>query len=289
MINDSTHRNPINIVAPARDTKSITFEIVEGRNLLPKDNNALLINSALARQDPLFRVGRSIMLRIGTRAESWIIVGLARQPLAGAAAYANFDHLSERAGLVGLTKNVRVITTSKDPASIMEIKAVVERNLSSSGIRSSGSVSMAERRRVIDEHNSVIYAFLIVMALLIVVVGGLGLMTVMSISVLERRREIGVMRAIGATGNRVMMMILVEGGFIGILSWIVAVPLATLISNALGNLAASRILRTHLEFAADPLGIILWLLIVLLFGAAASFLPAWNASRNTVRELIEYE
>jgi putative ABC transport system permease protein len=287
--NDGLHRNPIPLVAPALGTKTIFFHIVEGRGLLPEDRNALVINNALARQDPMFRVGNDVTLRIGARTENWSIVGLARQPLAGAAAYANFSILSEVADLAGRTKNLRLITTSKDTASILETRRTLEKNLSAAGIRSAASMSMAERRRVIDEHNSVIYAFLIIMAMLIVVVGGLGLMTVMSINVMERRREIGVMRAIGATRNQVLLLILVEGSFIGILSWILSVPLSTLISRTLGNLAASRILRTHLEFTPDPAGILIWLMIVLLFGAAASFLPAWNASRTTVRELIEYE
>ncbi len=155
--------------------------------------------------------------------------------------------------------------------------------------QATSNVSMAERRRVIDEHNSVIYTFLIVMALLIVVVGGLGLMTVMSINVLERRREIGVLRALGATRKMVLSIVLIEGSLIGAISWILAVAISGLISHELGNLAAGRILRTNLEFDADRVGILVWLVIVLFFGAAASFLPAWHASRATVRQLVEYE
>jgi putative ABC transport system permease protein len=286
---NGSHTNPINIVAPAEGTKTIVFNIVEGRGLKADDRGALVINNALARQDSLFRVGNQITLQIGSRKVTCSIVGLARQPLAGAAAYANFRELSEVADLNGRTRNVRVITTSKDVASILEIRRNLERNLFAARIRSASIVSMAERRQVIDEHNSVIYMFLIIMSILIVVVGGLGLVTVMGVIVLERRREIGVIRAIGATRNQVLLLILAEGSFIGILSWILSVPLSALISNSLGNLAASKILRTHLESAYDPSGILIWLMIVLVFGAAASFFPAWNAAGSTVRELVEYE
>lgn len=284
-----SENHSFNIVAPSPNTKAISFAIVEGRPLQPDDRTALLLNQALADRHPAFRVGNSITVRIGSRTEKLEIAGLVRQPLAGASAYANFSYLSEVSGQTGRTKNVRVITTKHDAASMEAIKSRLETNLTAAGFLTASHVSIVERRRVIDEHNSVIYTFLIVMALLIVIVGGLGLMTIMSIQVLERRREIGVLRSIGATRNRVIMIILVEGSLIGMLSWIIAVPVSALISKEIGNLAASRILRTHLEFVFDPTGIAIWFMIVLFFGAVASFIPAWNASRNTVRELIEYE
>lgn len=102
-------------------------------------------------------------------------------------------------------------------------------------------------------------------------------------------REIGILRAIGATRKAVLMMILGEGSLIGALSWAFAILPALLISNQLGNFVASRMFHTNLDPAMDPVGIILWLLLTLVFSAAASFLPAWNASRMTVRQLVEYE
>ena len=55
-----------------------------------------------------------------------------------------------------------------------------------------------------------VYAFLIAMSAILASVGGLGLMTTMSLNVLERRRELGVLRAIGATPRAVFWMLAVE-------------------------------------------------------------------------------
>ena len=62
-----------------------------------------------------------------------------------------------------------------------------------------------------------IYVFLIVMSGVLAGVGGLGLMTTMSLNVLERRREMGVLRAIGATPAAVWAIVVAEGAVIGAL------------------------------------------------------------------------
>ena len=76
-----------------------------------------------------------------------------------------------------------------------------------------------------------IYVFLIVMSAIIGGVGGLGLMTTMSLNVFERRREMGVMRALGATPRIVWLMIVAEGIVIGLLSWTIAALLAWPVSK----------------------------------------------------------
>ena len=286
---DGSQSNPVALVAAPWNSKAIVFHMLEGRAIRPEDRDVIVVNQALAASSPEWKIGNTVTLRMGDRTKKWKIVGIARQPLAGSSAYAGYDDLAEFSGQVGLARNVRVITAEHDKSSIDAVKRDLEKNLASAGFRAVRNVSMAERRIIIDEHNSVIYTFLIVMALLIVVVGGLGLMTVMSISVLERRREIGVMRAMGATRKQVLWIILGEGSLLAMMSWIIAVFLSAFISESLGNFAAGRILRTKLEFTADPYGIAIWLFVVLLFGATASFLPAWKASRMTVRELVEYE
>ena len=62
-----------------------------------------------------------------------------------------------------------------------------------------GSASKADSRFSVDQHMVMIYIFLIVMSGILAGVGGLGLMTTMNLNVLERRREMGVLRAIGAS------------------------------------------------------------------------------------------
>jgi putative ABC transport system permease protein len=134
-----------------------------------------------------------------------------------------------------------------------------------------------------------IYVFLIVMSAIIAGVGGLGLMTTMSLNVFERRREMGVMRAMGATPRIVWLMIVAEGVVIGLLSWTIAALLAWPISKALGNLLVRWVIHGGLDFSFESIGLLIWMLVSIGLSALASFLPAWKASRATVREALAYE
>jgi putative ABC transport system permease protein len=135
----------------------------------------------------------------------------------------------------------------------------------------------------------VIIVILSVMALLLAVVGGLGLMGTMSINVLERRREIGVMRAIGADNRAILAIVIVEGMLIGALSWVLGVLLALPLSKALSDAVGAGFIQAALSFRFSTGGAGLWLLVILLIAAIASLLPARGAARITVREVLAYE
>ncbi len=128
-----------------------------------------------------------------------------------------------------------------------------------------------------------------VMAALLAVVGGMGLTGTMSINVLERRREIGVMRSIGASDGAVLKLVMVEGMLIGLLSWLIAMLLAIPLSGVLSYAVGQALLQTPFEYAFSIAGALLWLLLVVIISLVASYVPARNASRLTVREVLAYE
>jgi putative ABC transport system permease protein len=169
------------------------------------------------------------------------------------------------------------------------VKTELDRNLEQQGVRARGSSSTAESRFSFDQHMLMIYVFLIVMSAIIGGVGGLGLMTTMSLNVFERRREMGVMRALGATPRIVWLIVVAEGVVIGLLSWTIAALLAWPLSKAIGNLLVRVLFRSGLDFTFEPLGLLIWMLVSIGLSALASFLPAWRASRATVREALAYE
>jgi putative ABC transport system permease protein len=117
----------------------------------------------------------------------------------------------------------------------------------------------------------------------------MGLMSTMSVSVLERTREIGVMRAIGASRPALLGIIVVEGIFIGILSFCLAAVLALPIGMFTSAFLGLLLVQTPFSFVYSFSGLGLWLGIVVIFTAGASLVPAWRASRLTVREALAYE
>jgi putative ABC transport system permease protein len=188
-----------------------------------------------------------------------------------------------------MTNSVRLALDKSDADSMNIIKTSLDRNLEEQGVRPLGSSSKADLRFSADQHMLMIYIFLMVMSGILAVVGGLGLATTMSLNVMERRREMGVLRAIGASPRAVWLIVITEGVVIGALGWALATLAAWPVSEAIGALMVKLMFKVGLDFFFEPTGPLIWLAISICLGTAASFLPAWHASRRPVREAIEYE
>jgi putative ABC transport system permease protein len=269
------------IVALPGDTQLLDFDIIEGRRLTPQDTDAIVINNALAGREPKMRVGETVTLRIAGEEKAWRIVGLAREAFAPSPV----GYIP----LTGMVNSLRLALDNTGADAISELKAQLDRNLEAQGVRARSSSTKSESRFAFDEHMLMIYVFLIVMSVIVGGVGGLGLMTTMSLNVLERRREMGVMRALGATPRIVWLMIVAEGIVVGVLSWAIAALLAWPISKAIGDSLVKVMLHSGLDFTFEPLGLVIWMVVSIGLSAVASFLPAWRASRVTVREALAYE
>ena len=279
--------NRFSVVALPVDTQLLHLDIIEGRNLAPGDTDAIVINNALAGRERKMRVGETVVLRMGPAETTWRVVGLAREAFSPPVAYIPLSFIEERHP--GMTNNLRLSLADSDPDAIAIVKSNLDRNLEQQAVRARGSLSKAESRFGFDQHMLMIYVFLIVMSSIIGGVGGLGLMTTMSLNVFERRREMGVMRALGATPRLIWVMVVAEGVVIGLLSWTIAALLAWPISKLLGNFITKVMFRSGLDFTFEPLGLLIWIAVSISLSAAASFLPAWKASRVTVREALAYE
>ena len=109
--------------------------------------------------------------------------------------------------------------------------------------------------RTASESLDILVTFLLIMALLTASVGSMGLAGAMGMNVLERTREIGIMRSIGATDREILRLVVVEGGVIGSLSWILAVLLSFPITYLLSSILSLAIFRSPIDvkFTLDDL------------------------------------
>src|SRR4029453_226493 len=96
-----------------------------------------------------------------------------------------------------------------------------------------------EERSFVEFHFGIMIVPLGMAAIMLALVGGLGLSGTMSTNVMERSREVGVMRAIGASDGGVQRIFMIEGLFIGLISWLigtaVALPFTYMLNAMVGN------------------------------------------------------
>ena len=277
------------LFAPCADSEVVRAPaIVEGRWLLPEDQNAIVVNAILLKDEPDIAVGDEIILKIEGRERPFRVVGKCLGILAPMA-YANYSHVAQITGNVGQAGTVLVTTERHDLASVKATATALEAHFDRVGLRVNDVQTVLGERAEVSASIGIIVALLLIMAVLLAVVGGLGLMGTMSINVLERTREIGVLRAIGAPNRGVAQVFILEGVIIGLLSWalgsLLALPLGRLLADAVGV----PLMGTPLTFTYSMNGAWIWLLLVALLSVLASLVPARNASRLTVREVLAYE
>jgi len=148
----------------------------------------------------------------------------------------------------------------------------------------------ADFRYAFDQHMLMIYVFLLIVSAVLAAVGSLGLTTVTSLNVLERRRELGVLRAIGASPANVALVVVSEAVFVTVVAWVMAVAAAWAIAFAASAFVPRiSMFRDGLDIALSALGVGGWLAISTVLAIASSVVPAIGAARRSVREAISYE
>lgn len=284
---DDTESETLYLMAPPVGANLLDPVIVRGRWLLPDDHQAIVVTSNFLQSETDVDVGSDIVLKIDGKDTTWRIVGVSQflVPLA----YMDYDDYARAAGNAGRASSIWVVTERHDLAFQSEVAQILEQQFEHAGLRVSSVAKIAEEREEAEGTFSIIISLLMVMAVLLAVVGGLGLMGTMSINVLERTREFGVMRAIGASNGAVLQVVMVEGMLIGALSWLIgaalAIPLGQLVCYGVGM----AFWQAPLDFSFSFSGVVIWFVVVIVLAAFASFLPAWNASRLTVRDVLAYE
>ena len=127
--------------------------------------------------------------------------------------------------------------------------------------------------------------FIALIAGISIFIGALGIVNTMTTSVLERKKEIGIMKAIGARNSQIFFQFFVESGLLGLIGGIIGVIFGVLIS-VLGINALNNFLGTELKPIVDYLLIFYALLGSFLIGAIAGIVPAMNAAKQNPVEAL---
>ncbi len=263
------------------------FALMQGRWLLPGDRDVIVVNDALLRDETDIRVGNRVRYKINGRELDLQVVGVVREKMTPSAIYMTEAYFAGMFGDVGRANNLLIQTDHRvEPRDLVK---ALEVQFQLAGLNVASTQTLGDQREGVEFHFSIISIPLGLLAILLAVIGGLGLMSTMSTNVMERRREIGVMRAIGASDGGVQQIFIVEGIFIGVMSWLVGIVASWLPSQLLGDQIGERFLKTPLPFTWAVEGIVIWLVLVVIVAAVSCYVPAQNAAQTSVRELLAYE
>jgi putative ABC transport system permease protein len=261
--------------------------IVAGRWLSPGDDRAVVVNQAVAIRGAGFSPGDSLRVRLRGQPVAFAVVGVARELAPMPAAYAPRAAVLAAAGRSpDSARTARIVLERHDDAAQRDAARAIERACERAGLPIAFLQRMLDARQGILDHLVIIYSVLTLASLVVVFVGGLGLTSTLTLSVLQRTREIGVMSALGAAPRTLATHVWLEGMFVGLSSWLAAVLLTLPVSWAL-EVACGRIfLKAPLDFHVSVRALALWLGLVLVLATFSSFHPALRAARLRVSEAL---
>ncbi|MCQ8181794.1 FtsX-like permease family protein [Methylomonas sp. SURF-1] len=268
--------------------------IESGRWLQADDagRDVLVMNAETAALNGI-KTGDMVEAAIGRYRQTWQVVGLYRW-LAGSQyavepVYAPLETIEKAVG-GGFASLALVATpagTREDEANrlqrlgeLLQKRGAVADVYNTQGLLEQRDFSRNQFRPVIGALSG--------LAVMLAAVGGIGLSGTLAIGVLQRSREIGVLRAIGAPSPTLSRLFMLEGLFHGILAWLVSVPLAYRAGAPLAKRLGETMLGLSLDYRFDIAAAGYWLGLILVLAAAASYFPARKAAKMAIQDCLSH-
>ncbi len=287
---DGSVAENISVLAPPADSALVKPILVEGRWILPDDVRKLTVSEAIFDEFPDLIAGDTLRMKVNGQEEDWQVVGIFKfVGQQGNIGYAPYEYISRMNNLTNRAFSFRIVTETHDREYQDQMAETFDRYFRDNGFKvrqaEAGLASLDTALESLD----ILVTFLLIMALLTASVGSMGLAGTMGMNVLERTREIGIMRSIGAIDAVIMRTIIAEGVVIGMLSFGMAIIFSIPFTYLLSTIVSLAIFETPIQVIFTFTGYLIWLALVLILSAIASILPARNAAHLTIREVLAYE
>jgi putative ABC transport system permease protein len=266
------------------------YHLVAGRWLGASESNTIVL-SDLAAQTLHLQVGDMLTLQQGTTQVTWRIVGIVHDLAVSGGigeAFTTLDNLNVH--LLGLPADsmmmLMVGARNHTAGAVNQLAAQINSALSSLGVQAQVTTQQ-QMTALAQSVDLIVYLLFYAIAVIVALVGLLGLFNTISTSVLERRLEIGILRTLGAKGRRIARVFWLESTALALLAWGLGALLG--FPAAYGIIRLLSVLIIPFDFFAPPVLLLTTLGFVLVVTFLASVGPALRASHLQLREVLRYE
>ncbi len=265
-------------------TQLLTLPIQEGKWPAVADSDSVVINRQVQEAKPGLGVGDELTVKFRERTAKLRVAGIVEE-IGGPVIYAPFPAFEMVTGL-GDASSVLRVKASRDRERL--VAGALEQALLDAHLIPSLINTKAEFRASLEEHFAVVGAVMKMIALASALVGAITLIATVSLGVLERAREIGVIRALGAKPRSVTALFLFEGGAVALLSAVLSVAGGIYFARLLNGMAARQLLHVAVPLYVSRVG-----LEIVAGGALLVVAGVWLSVRRLLRvsvhEVLAYE
>lgn len=286
---DGTESNSFQGLGLSPNSDSMDLPMLTGRWLLPGDTNVIVINQSLASHEPTVAVGDTVLFKANGKTAALTVIGIAKEVAGSDKAYLIQDYYQDVFTQDGLIRGVNVTYRETGNQALSALQLNTETILKAGGIDVLTGTTIREARAIMGNHLITVSGFLLIAAILVIIVGAMGLIASTGMNVMERMREIGMMRSIGASQAQIFHLVTIENLVTGLISWGLAGLLAYPLSILTGNIFGGIFLKLPLDNVYKLTGVGIWLILILLITVAVSFISTRKSLRLPVSEVLAYE
>lgn len=270
------------------------FRVIEGRDLKESDKFKAVIGYNNFIDGKIWKKGIRVGDSINIEGSDFKIVGVLGKignPYDDAAIYTSKEKLKEILNIQDEESEIIAkVQDGLDPAIIADEITQRLRNLRNEK-EGQETFNVQTSEQILDTFNSIfgiVQAVLVGIAAISLLVGGIGIMNTMYTSVLERTKEIGIMKAIGAKNSDILYIFLFESGFLGLVGGVIGVLFGIGLSKGVEYFAVNMLGTTLLQASVTPTLIVGALVFSFLIGTLSGILPAMNAAKLKPVDALRY-
>ncbi len=272
--------------------KIITADLVEGRYLSTGDSNSIVIGDRVAESfDDEIQLSRTVTINgrifrvvgiLGDENSVYMPIDVARDIL---------EDVGDKE-FSSITVKVENVETAQETTDLIEEKLLRSRGILQEKDKDFSVSSMQAMQETISETMNTLALFLGAIAAISLLVGGIGIANTLFTSVLEKTKEIGIMKSIGARNKDILIVFLFNAGLIGLVGGIGGIILGAIGSSfisALSSGSGGGMINMFGNTALSPSLLIGALLFSILVGMIAGAIPAYRASKLNPVDALRYE
>jgi len=285
---NKTHKVQVTLTDLKIDSTMLNLPIIDGHWFEKKfddlGNNEIVISQMVLEHLPYLHIGMSIDIEILGKTTPFKIIGIA-QNIGMPSIYSNGYFTNKQT----LENGLYILANDHSEKALKQLSTQVGEAAENNNIALSYKSTAWDGADVVAGHFDIIFSLMLLLTGIIIFIAANGILLTMTTNMLERTRETGVLKAIGASVRELMIMVFSEGCLMAVLAWFFACLLTIPLSYGVAYWLGLLTIKTPFPLTLDPMIFIYTLPIMIIVTTLASLVPMLTIIKQPIREALIYE